>query len=85
LCKHNKIDNLLGGESVFIATVEEQQGKSEFKSGQKICHNQYGRGIIVGFSAFTDEPLVYFYSMDSQQRFGDRLVSVGSETISLIQ
>lgn len=70
---------------MFVATVENQQSKSEFKSGQKICHNQYGRGIIVGFSVFTDEPLVYFYSMDSQQRFGDRLVSVASETISLIQ
>lgn len=68
---------------MFVPVVEKQE-QGKLYSGQKICHDQYGRGIIVGFSAFTGEPLVYFYSEDSQKRFGDKLVSVGSETISVI-
>lgn len=68
---------------MFVPVVEKQE-QGKLYSGQKIYHDQYGRGIIVGFSAFTGEPLVYFYSTDSQKRFGDKLVSVGSETISVI-
>lgn len=46
-----------------IATVENQR-EGKMTAGQKIFHNQFGRGIIVGFSEVSDEPVVYFYDLE---------------------
>lgn len=63
-----------------IATVENQRG-GKMKAGQKIFHNQFGRGIIVGFSEVSDEPVVYFYDSEVQKFYKDRVISVSSEML----
>ena len=70
---------------MHIITVENQREKQQFQSGQKIYHDQYGRGIIVGFSSFTDEPLVYFYNGEVQNYFNDRLIAVSGKDITVAQ
>lgn len=67
-----------------IATVENQR-EGKMKAGQKIFHNQFGRGIIVGFSEVSDEPVVYFYDLEVQRRYEDHVVCVVSETITCVQ
>ena len=67
-----------------IATVENQcEGK--MKAGQKIFHNQFGRGIIVGFSEVSDEPVVYFYDLEVQRRYEDHVICVASASIICVQ
>jgi len=70
---------------VFIVTVENQQCKSELQSGQKIYHNRFGRGIIVGFSSASDAPMVYFYNAEAQKFYNNRVICVACETISLAE
>lgn len=67
-----------------IATVENQR-EGKMKSGQKIYHDKFGRGIIVGFSEVSDEPVVYFYDLEVQRRYEDHVVCVVSETITCVQ
>lgn len=58
--------------------------RHNFTSGQKITHEVLGRGIIVGFSSKTGEPLVFFYSEEAQKRYDSRLVCVSSEELKSI-
>ena len=67
-----------------ITTVENQR-EGKMKAGQKIFHNQFGRGIIVGFSEVSDEPVVYFYDLEVQRRYEDHVICVASETIFYTQ
>lgn len=55
--------------------------RHNFISGQKITHEILGRGIIVGFSQKTSEPLAFFYSEESQRRYGSRLICLSSEEL----
>lgn len=68
-----------------IATIERQKHHTNFQAGQKIFHNQFGSGIIVGFSEVSDEPVVYFYSTEVQQQYEDRVICVASATITCVQ
>ena len=63
-----------------IATVENQR-EGKMKAGQKIFHNQFGRGIIVGFSEVSDEPVVYFYNSEVQRRYENHVICVASASI----
>lgn len=68
---------------MLITTVENQQRKTELQSGQKIYHNRFGRGIIVGFSSVSDAPMVYFYNAETQKLYNDKVICVARETILL--
>ena len=67
-----------------IATVENQR-EGKMKAGQKIFHNQFGRGIIVGFSEVSDEPVVYFYDLEVQRRYENHVICVASASIICVQ
>lgn len=66
---------------MFILAVENQQYKNELQSGQKIYHNRFGRGIIVGFSSLTDDPLVFFYNPKAQTKHRNRAIRIKAEEI----
>jgi len=69
---------------MFIPVVEKQE-QGKLYSGQKICHDQYGRGIIVGFSAASDEPVIYFYDSKMQIEYGDKVICIASDSITCVQ
>lgn len=69
---------------MMIPTVENQQ-KGDLKSGQKIYHDKFGRGIIVGFSEVSDEPVVYFYDYATQLEYNDRVICLSKERIKCVE
>jgi len=71
---------------MHICITEYQQGEKESNlyAGQKIFHSKYGRGIVVGFDAYMNDPVVFFYEPNSQVKFGKRVVITLAEELKLI-
>ena len=65
---------------MFVPVVEKQE-QGKLYSGQKICHDQYGRGIIIGFDSLTDDPVAFFYEPDMQINYHRKVIIVASEDI----
>lgn len=61
---------------MYVCVVENQQGKNKFQSGQKIHHNRYGYGIIVGFNSLTNDPVVFFYDLCMQVKYRNKAILV---------
>lgn len=63
-----------------VRITEQCPKKCNFKAGDKAIHRKLGKGIIVGFSEKTGNPVVFFY--DAQDEFPDRVVCVFMDSIS---
>lgn len=66
-------------ELIKVHVVEKSKLGTRFKAGDRVTLDNFGAGIIVGFSDITGNPMVFFY--DAQREFNDRAVCVDITTI----
>ena len=62
-------------------TEEKMTGDPKWHAGQKVSHEQLGRGIVVGFSSISGNPFVFFY----EDWFNGKVVCLGESELTEIQ